>query len=189
MPPNPPAVSRSGPGRPSLASAALGSGAYLLSACLVTEKVDYYSPNVPAQVEKLAPEDFDTVPNMPECSDKDTGPNTPWVRFQIDVSDRDVEDELLARVIVNGKSVTTEDLPVTGRPKRDTFSYCVQRQRLDAACLHVEILVSNKFVDNQGDRQPYLTADPNDVGRVEWWLLGQSENYPEVGPSACQDTQ
>ena len=157
------------------------------ASCLVTDKVSYDRANAPAQLTKLDPKDF--TPVTLNCSERDMGPSTEWMSFSVAVRDQDVEDQLQARILVNGDSIATEKLPVTGREDRDDFSYCLQKDDLQAQCLHVEVIVSNAFSDIQAAEDPYDTEDSLDYAHVEWWLLGPSENFAEVGVSACQQMQ
>jgi hypothetical protein len=157
------------------------------SACLVTDQIDYDRPNTPPQVTKEKPLGFRTVPPESECGGQGTGDRVPWMNFPISVRDVDIEDALKYRVLVNGKLIKADRIPQTGRVDRDFPGYCVERRDLKAACLHVEILVSQEFEDLAGQNDPYSPETPNDIGSAEWWVLGPAADFPEVGVGKCQE--
>lgn len=161
--------------------AGLGALLWLAQACLVTEKIDYDRPNTPAQLLKRLPDDFKNVP-----SEKDPACQKGWMEFRAAVRDVDVEDTLWGRLIIDHVSVTTQRVLVSGAPQRDDFSFCVLQSNLIASCLHVELLVSREFSYPQAETDPYATVDPFDVAKVEWWLLGPTDRFAEVGVSECQ---
>lgn len=155
--------------------------------CLVTDEINYDRPNTPPQVTKLKPLGFRTVPPFPEpeCSPQGTGARVPWMNFPISVRDIDVDDKLQFRLMVNGRSVRTGRIPLTGKAERDAQTYCIERRFLGEPCLHVEILISSEFADPDGQTDPYAPFEPNDLGYAEWWVLGLAADYPEVGPGSC----
>ena len=159
-------------------ASALAVLACVVQACLVTTDVDYNRPNTPAMVTKLDPKDFTAV--VSDCKESQSG-----MRFRVGVFDPDVEDKLQARVLVNGKTVDGDRVTGT-QAQRDTFSSCVPYTALNVACSHVEIYVTNEFVEIQPGEHPTDTVDPHDVGSVEWWLLGPVDNFAEIGVGDCQ---
>jgi hypothetical protein len=162
------------------ASLGLGALAWLGQGCLVTNNVDYDRPNTPALLTKLQPTDFTAVTK--DCMDG----NRSGMKFDVTVYDPDVADRLQVRVLVNGVSEYFNPRLAGTQATRD-FTQCIDYDKLNNGCSHVEILVSNQFVEGQPSENPYATEDEYDIGRVEWWLLGPSENYPEVGVSECQN--
>jgi hypothetical protein len=153
-----------------------------LTACLVTDTIDYDKPNTPAQVKKLGFQGVRSVPNFRDCTDASNG----WLNFSVSVRDPDVEDELVARVIINGELVKSGRVGGVG-VQRDDFDYCALLDDLSKPCVHVEILVSSDFSDPGGLEDARGTSDPLDLGYVDWWLVGPTKDYPEVGVTECQN--
>jgi hypothetical protein len=149
--------------------------------CLVTNNVDYDRPNTPALVTKILPMDFTAVTQ--DC----TTNNRPGMSFTVSVYDPDLIDKLFVRVFVNNETPFTTRVSGT-QAQRDPFTHCVPYEQLNVECSHVEVLVSNEFTEVTPADHPRDTADPYDVGRVEWWLVGPAETFPEVGVSNCQKT-
>jgi hypothetical protein len=108
------------------------------------------------------------------------------MRFSVKVYDADVEDEMEMRVLVDGRSIRTEQWPQTGRPDREPYEVCIDLSELERKCSHVEILASSQFTDPQGNRDVEGTREPQDIDRIEWWVLGKASEYAEVGVSECQ---
>jgi hypothetical protein len=173
--------------RPKLGSllcrAGLMLAPWLSAACLVTDEIDYDRPNTPAQVIKQEPLGFRTVPDESEClQDAMDGMN-----FAFTVRDVDVDDRLVLRAIVNGVAVYTDEIAISGRPQREITGHCIPKSKLDkAGCMRVEILVSRKFSNYLGSSEPYKTSEPYDLGYAEWWVLGETVNWPDVGIGQCE---
>ena len=188
MRPNPPTVTDMSarwlrswrPGR--AAARALLGLVCLGQGCLVTDDVNYNRLNAPPQLKKLKPSAFTAV--ISDCKGDDLKDQR--MGFEVSVYDADVEDELLIRVLVEHEFKDTYEVPLTGRPERDAFKYCMDLEDLNRGCSYVEIIVSSTFTDPAGNRDPYGTTDPTDLARVDWFVPGLAESYPEVGVSECQ---
>jgi hypothetical protein len=167
---------------------ALACLACLSAACLVTSTVDYNTPNTPPQLMKVGNPGFRSVPTTPEptCAVNGSEGTTPWLRFAVTVRDPDADDDLFGRVIINGVHAYTSTVKGTGNVMREPFEYCATKDELYQKCLHVEILVTRNFSEF-GGKDPYGTEDPLDVGYAEWWLVGPTDDFPEVSVASCQN--
>lgn len=167
-----------------LLSAALVGG--LVSSCLVTDQIEYDRPNTPPEVIKEPPLGFRTVPIIgdPECS-PGTSDRSPWMSFPVRLRDVDVDDVVRVRIIVNGVRVQASNIKPNGKPERDYQRFCLEKHRLNAPCLHVEMVVSREFANPDGETDPYSPDEPNDLGYAEWWVLGLT-TFPEVGIGSCE---
>jgi hypothetical protein len=149
----------------------------LAQGCLVTTDVNYSRPNTPPHLGKEDPRDFAAV--VSDCTDRDS------MTFLVTVYDADVEDDVFIRVLVDGNEDRTLSTSQTGKPDRDPVPFCVPINALDQECTHVEIIASNTF----NDLDSFGTLDMPDMAHVEWWLVGPTGEYPEVGVQACQKKQ
>lgn len=163
----------------------LGSCVLTAVGCLVTNKVEYGEPNFPAQVvaEEPPTSSLPRVPDDPECGDTTTERDDgDWMRFRFSVSDPNVEDPLLWRIIVNGDYFTGGEFLVPGTVARGTVDLCVTEDILRNACNLVEVLVTRRFSE---EGFPYRTADPDDVGRISWLVLGRSSLFLQASALDC----
>lgn len=179
------------------ASALLGlvlGASGLLSACLVTEKVEHEELNYAPYVRVEAPNIVSQVPAFPNCPGVSPPPivngeelpfKGPWMRFAVQVTDPNVDDVLMGRVIVNGvgPNPVSATIPTTGLPEREPIEFCLDAAFLSRACNHVEFLVSSRFSDGVGF--PYAPVQEGDVGRVAWIVRGLSRDAPTSSEDDC----
>lgn len=163
----------------------LALGALLLGAgCLVTDKVEYGAPNVPASVTIRSPRG--SIVNLPPMSECDATLGSDGMFFRVTVSDPDVEDELDLRFIVDGVDVSNQvvgvDFPISGTEDRQV-ELCVSKEVFSGRpCSYVEIIVSRDFKE---DQKPYGTKDPRDRGLDHVLVNGDSREVPESAKSDC----
>ena len=149
--------------------------------CLVTDKFEYDVRNVRSHIEVVLPPTFTRVSQTddPECA------ATGGMLFLAVVSDPDDDDELEARVLINGSDVNTlsRSISTPGKSNEELeVPLCVKETHLPKECNRLELLVSRGFrvgVDR------YDTRFEDDLAKVEWWILGPSGNTPGARPSDC----
>jgi hypothetical protein len=167
-----------------LAVVALG----LLGGCLVTNKIEYDETNYPPYVMPISPDNFTRVPGTPDkraCGDYPMpDDNTPWMAFIVNVSDPNIEDDLEARLVVNGSRADDKVVPRTGRIDRAPLVLCAKLRDLTANCNRVEVVVTSHF-SFQG--APYATQIPDDRGYWRWWVLANAGESPKAQPSDCTE--
>jgi hypothetical protein len=155
------------------------------SACLVTNKIDFEVNNHPSEVLGVSPAVFSSVPIVAEpCPDPDKYPDA-WMAFTVQVSDRDVDEDLTGRTLVNGNIIPLGGIESIPHPadksvERPPQSFCLTYADLNKPCNHVEFLVATHFRD-----PPYKTDDPSgSYGRTEWFVLGP--NSPDEVGEGCR---
>lgn len=150
-------------------------------ACLITEPVAFDDTQMATHLSNPRPFTFTRVPGAPDmvCG---TASNGPYMAFTVDVSDGNLNEQLLAKLIVNGRFATDIDIPATGNVARAPVVLCATKIELSAQCNRVELVVSSDF---EPGRNPYATVDPNDFAKVEWWVLGPAESAPNANQNEC----
>jgi len=156
------------------------------SSCLVTNDVEFKVVNSPSSVIRTSPEAFDRVP---PASDPDCVPVDGHVvmQFEAAIRDNDVDQKLQVRIFVNGEYALATDAPPATMAIPDRVlsnNICIDaNMRFNRACSYVEVLVSSEFNDDPGKQSEPLL--PGDIGRAEWFVLGDARNFPYAGPVSC----
>jgi hypothetical protein len=159
------------------------SSACALAACLVTNKVDYDEPIIPAQVERGAPRPDEFV-GVPPVADEACQPNTnDYMAFSVNVSDQNREEKLQVRVLINHEIVHTDSLPITHDEQRDAFPFCLDESDLKAPCNLVEVLVASDFGTSS---RPYF-APNEDLASAHWWVIGKAVDNTYASYLDCPD--
>jgi hypothetical protein len=154
-----------------------------LTGCLITTPTEFDDTALPAHLSGASPFSFSRVPPGidPACGDDNSG----WMEFRVDVSDANLNEPLVARLIVNGVRADGTNIRVTGALAREPVSLCATLRELNRPCNRVEMVVTAAF-DEQGD-SPYTTRDPNDFSKVEWWVLGPASDLPNASSQDCAE--
>lgn len=169
-------------------SAALAA---LACGCLVTDQAEFGEPNIPSTLEPLQPTSLARVPPDPneECfpsseriDDRTPADLTDWMVFAVKVTDANIEDQLEARLVVNGQDVNAKEIAKTGKAYRGELRLCAKLRTLSEACNRVEMLVSSDF---HVEGRPYRTRQEGDLARWEWSVFGLASDFPEIYPSDC----
>lgn len=155
--------------------------ALLTPGCLVTDQLEFGEPNVPANLRAVSPASLSRLPPK-ELADPECGESA--VAFQVQVSDANVEDSLQARLFINGSLNTgfEREIPSTGEVLRAPLTLCAKRANLSTICNRVELVVTNRFLN---DDNPYGVDDPEDLARIEWWVLAPASEAADVQLSDC----
>jgi hypothetical protein len=166
-----------------------GSGLALpLLSCLVTNHPEYGEPNVPAHLVRGPPMDFDrAAPSPTLCSSSGASEGSSWMAFHLVVSDANVDDDLEARIFVNGSwlSGNNVQIPKTGVAERGPIYLCAGQRSFNTKCTLVEVLVSRRFALNQSN----LPAEPGDLSLVRWWIFDESMEAPDAVPADCSEKE
>jgi len=169
----------------------LSAGAALLSAqgCLVTDKVEFGELNAPPQVRIVSPRG--AIVNAPTINDASCGNNRNrrYMKFQVAISDINVEDDVRLRIVVQGEELSGVVgiglQPVTGKAQRATVDLCIDQNDLFPAgkpCSYVEFLVSRDWDEFN---PPYATTFANDRGADHIIVGANSEDEPQSPKSDC----
>ena len=176
-----------------LGGRAAGGLLLLAVGCLVTDHPEYSEANVPANLVRVAPKaDFERAMGDPQaCGGTGTSSTRLWMPFSVEVSDANVDDELLARIFVNGKWLSDRNasIPKTGSVERGELVMCAGQDDLDGPCSLVEIRVTRQFADNNQSANHYAPADPDDIASERWWVFGESADEPEALPEDCAEKE
>jgi hypothetical protein len=159
------------------------------SGCLILDPIEFDDRQIPAHLDQIDPFSFTRVPEQPDpfcmADGGANGAKKPGMVFTIRVSDANTNEPLDGRIIVNGGPNTNfvDDfhVPATGSYDRGTVRVCAPLDWLKASCNRVEVLVTSDFSSSF----PYGTTDPNDVAKVEWWVLGSVRDTPNADPNDC----
>ena len=163
---------------------ALGIMLPVTTGCLVTDKVEYDAPNSPAQVFITKPVGpLARVPPFPDCTEMSPGGTIKFMEFVANISDPNIEDQLVARLVINRQEVRRGggDVPLTGKVDRGPFRFCVDQTSLLEPCTLVEVLVSRDFSEDP----PYGVRLSGDLGRDHVMVGGSSEDQPQAALSDC----
>ena len=133
-----------------------------VSACLVTDKPVFGEPNTPTSVLAKAPRTLTRAPLFADqlCESADKR----FMAFEVEISDANVSDKLIARLLVNGDYEVERPIPANGQISRGTLRLCARKGELTKTCNHVELVVTNSF----GGPGKYEVLDPTDIGKAEW---------------------
>jgi hypothetical protein len=153
--------------------------------CLVTDKVEYGAPNVRAEVLIVTPVGpLARVPPLNECEQTSPGSTKKFMKFVVNISDPNIEDELTARLVVNYASIDSgggRDVPPNGKEERKPIELCIDHELLKEGCNYVEVLVSRRFSEDR----PYGVALPGDLGQDHILVGGSSGEQPQAPMSDC----
>lgn len=167
------------------------------SGCLVTDKIEYIDQNLPPIIRVISPGVLQQFPASSQCPDNttvggdaaiDAVPRGDWVRFQVEVSDPNIEDRLVTWVVLNGRHFdgkTNKEIPTTGVPERDPVEFCIPAQALDTACNVVELIVMGKNDWRSSETATYgidLELDKEKYARAWWFVLGRTNDNPGLCP-------
>jgi hypothetical protein len=152
----------------------------LVAGCLVTDRLEFGEPNVPANLLSLSPPSLSRLPPA-EVTDPRCGEDL--VAFQADVTDVNIADALTARLLINGQLSGSfeSDIAPTGEVARAPLTQCAPRGAFERACNHVELVVTNRFAGTG----PYNVRDPDDIAKLEWWVIGAPENAADALIADC----
>ncbi len=156
-----------------------------VSACLVTEDVDYSpEPNWPPSIEsqpgaqhplrEMVVVDLDAPPDG-GLSD---------LPLEVEVRDPNVDDELQAKVFVDDGTNATVRAPVppSGSPvRRLTIAVPLQGPLLVLGCHRVELRVTRRF----RFVPPQEPEEPGDLGTAVWWVVTRDDTQRTFDPSSC----
>jgi hypothetical protein len=161
-------------------------GGLCASGCLILDPIEFDDRQIPAHLDQLDPFTFTRVPDQPDPFCLGTpGDAMEGMVFSVRVSDANTSEPLEGRLIVNGgpsnNFVYNFHIPATGSYDRGPQRVCAALDRLNATCNRVELLVTSDWSNSF----PYGTTDPNDVARVEWWVLGSVRDTPNADPNDC----
>jgi hypothetical protein len=158
----------------------------VLSACLILEPIEFDDRQLPAHLDSPEPFTFAQVLDTPDLACEGLGID--GMLFSARVSDANANENLEGRLIVNGGvgggEVVFVQISTSGTFDRGVHWGCVPREKLQRRCNRVEMLVTSAF---SPDRFPYGTRDPNDVAKLEWWVLGPASSTPNADQSDCAD--
>jgi hypothetical protein len=158
----------------------------LLQACLVTSKVDYDQPAIPATVERTGARsaEFQRVP--PEADDPNCDGGG-YMRFDVQISDLNREEDLDLRYVVNKRYINAREVPANGTEDRQDTFFCLEQEDLPKPCNLVEALVSAKFDRSTSPPSgPYGTSY-GDLASAHWWVIGGSVQMPAANYLNCPD--
>jgi hypothetical protein len=150
----------------------------LAAGCLITEPIGFEVEQVPSHLSNPRPRSFIHVPPAadPAC---EVGF---WMAFSVDLSDANLTESLEARLFINGRIRATRNIPPTGQLARDPLVMCARKIHLEAACNHVELVVTSEFANSVDLDEP---RDPADFTKVEWWILSSVAEVPVAGQDDC----
>ena len=156
--------------------------------CLVTEKIEYAEEDVAPVVRVVHPiGPVVPFPRPRECGTEtaadagpDAAPSGEWVRVVASVSDLNVDDVLIASVMLNGDRITGRRVkPNNGLVDRGDVEFCLKADLFSKACNLVQFLVVR--VDDQDDDRPngwdidiYDPAVQDKFAIQSWSVLGLS---------------
>ncbi len=156
----------------------------LNAGCLVTDKIEFDEENVPAIVTRTEqPRVFSRLKSEGDqlCMG-DVGSSTVAMAFVVNVADANIDDQLDVRAIVNGQWVASATVP-PGTFNRGSQLLCVRNSALTSECNYVVIGVSRSFANNDSD--PLTPREDDDLGTVDFWVLGRADDLPNATPEHC----
>lgn len=155
-----------------------------VTACLVTEQVDFAERNSPPRVEIVSPNAFTRLPAGGDL--RCPGPGM-QLRLVARVSDLDVEQKVETRVFVNRALKRNLEIPPSAArtPERSDVVVCLDYELFNRPCNYVELVVTSEFAF-LNDFDWYATATKGDVGSVYWFVLGDaSGTAADATPADC----
>jgi hypothetical protein len=161
-----------------VARSASGLPLLFLLSCLVTDHPEYGEPNVPAHLVRGLPRDFERARPAPECVESNS-----WMPFHVEVTDANIDDNLEARIYVNGDWLANRNVQIlrTGLAERAPLVMCADQTNFNSPCNLVEIRVSRRFALND----VFAPLEPGDLAIVSWWIFDESIEEQEVLPADC----
>jgi len=155
-------------------------------ACLVTQEVSYEAPDSTPQLKRVHPlEDIVRVPQAPNSLCPGDGFR---MRFEVEVADRDTQQELFYRLFINGVPTDkTGNLPAREdgaevRTMREPP--CLTYEELTREpCNRVTLLVSGDFPTL--NRRLMLNEFDFSSASVTWSVLRGSLTGPDVSVADC----
>lgn len=148
------------------------------SGCLITEPIEFDDTKVPSHLFDPQPFSVSRVVRGATCLNGEPGQT-----FSFRISDANVNEQLVLRLIVNGRQQNAPSIPPTGQLERAPVTLCVRENLLRARCNRVEAIVSSAFKQNSADL--HETEDENDYAWLEWWVLAPADIDPTATLEDC----